>query len=221
MRVVLYAAILWLPLLIACETDNYEKGDGAYSGMIADFAELYANGQKQGVSFITDEGVNYVLEKAVTASWIKTADSTYRTTIYYNKVREGVASIISCSNMPTLKIKDASAYTNPPQHPLGVESYWISKNGKYLNLGLLLKNGRDSQGHEGTHALGIILDELHQNDDNTQTAYCRLLHDQSNAPEYYTNRRYVSILLPTTNRPDSIRLTIKTYEGLMVKTIKL
>ena len=216
-----FPAFLLLLLLSACETDSYETGEGQYSLLQADFAELTANSEKQGVSFVTDDGTRYQLEKPVAASWIKTADSVYRTAIYYNKVREGVARSRSVTLMPTLIPRDVNTFKRQPQDPLGVESCWVTKNGKYLNMGLLMKNGRDETGHEGTHALSLALDEVHQNADMTHTAYYRLLHDQGGTPEYYTNRRYVCILLPDKNRPDSVRLTVNTYEGTMVKTLKL
>lgn len=207
--------------LSSCTTDSYETGEGTYSKMNGVFADLLVNGQKQGVSFVTDDGDNYILKNSVTASWIQTADSTYRTIIYYNKVDESTASIMSFSNLPTLRPKDASMYRQQPQDPLDIESCWITKNGKYMNLGLLIKNGRDSNGKEGIHTVSVAIDEIHKNADNTQTVYYRLLHDQGNAPEYYTNRKYVSVLLPTANRPDSIRLTVKTYNGDYVKTLKM
>lgn len=222
MRMVIRNIVLFcLPLLTACTTDSYETGEGTYSHTIADFAELRADGQKRGVSFVNDEGVSYVLDKAITASWIKTADSTYRTSIYYNKVSESVAHSVACVLMPTVKAKAPSEFPRQPQDPLGVESCWVTKNGKYINLGLLLKNGRNNQGVETTHAIALVLDEMHLNADNTYTAYYRLLHDKQDAPEYYTNRNYISILLPTTNRPDSVRLTVRTYDGDWIKTLKI
>ena len=217
----IYAALSLLLLLTACTSESYETGDGNYSHVVADFADMWADGQKRGVSFVTDEGVNFVFDKVITASWIKTADSTYRTSIYYNKVSEGLAHPVACTLMPTVRAKAPTEFTRQPQDPLGVESCWVTKNGKYINLGLLMKNGRNGEGEETTHAIALVLDEMHQNDDNTLTAYYRLLHDKQNAPEYYTNRRYVSILLPTNNRPDSVRLSIKTYQGDWVRTMKL
>ena len=44
-----------LLLVIACTTDSYETGEGRYSQTTADFAELRSNGQKQGISFLTDD----------------------------------------------------------------------------------------------------------------------------------------------------------------------
>lgn len=208
-------------LLTACETDSYDKGDGKWSHTIADFAELRADAQKRGVSFVTDDGANFIFDQAVKASWIKTGDSTYRTSIYYNPVAEGVAHPVSCILVPTVKAKEPSAFPRQPQDPLGVESCWLSKNGKYLNLGLLMKNGRDSEGDETTHAISLVLDGTRQNSNNTVTACYRLLHDKRDALEYYTNRRHISILLPTSNRPDSVELTIKTYQGDWRKTISI
>ena len=227
-RQALYAAISWLSLLsllpfllASCEADSYEKGDGQWSHTVADFGELWADGQKQGVSFVTDEGASFMLDKVVRASWIKTADSTYRASLYYNPVAAGVVHPVSCALVSTVRAKDPSAFSRQPQDPLGIESCWLSKSGKYLNLALLLKNGRDSEGKETVHTIALVLDETRQNADGTLTDYCRLLHDKHNAPEYYTNRTYVSILLPTTNRSDSVQLTINTSSGNWTKTIRV
>ena len=75
-------------------------------------------------------------------------------------------------------------------------------------------------GTEGTHAIALCQDTVLVNADLTRTAYYRLLHDQGDAPEYYTNRRYVSIQLPQ-DRPDSVRLSIDTYEGTLEKLFAL
>jgi hypothetical protein len=206
---------------LSCEKDNYEKGEGRYSLLLADFAYLTVNSEKTGVSFLTDEGENYQISNPQKASWIQTADTVYRAYLYYNKTDNGKARVTSMGSLPTLKPRDAKEFKRQPQDPLGLESSWLTRDGKYINLGLLLKNGRDDNGKEGTHALSLICDEVRQNDDQTQTAYYRLLHDQGNAPEYYTNRRYACILLPTEQRPDSVCLTVNTYDGVVVKKFKL
>ena len=219
--VLIYFLLSTSVFLLSCESDSYDKGEGSYSHMIADFSEMRSDANKRGVSFETDEGVNYILNKAYTSSWITKGDSTYRTAIYCNKVGEGIASLMSVSNILTIVPKNASSVRKQTQDPVGVESYWISKQGKYFNVGLLLKNGRDENGREGVHGLAIMNDGIHENDDHTKTAYYRLLHDKGNVPEYYTNRSFISILLPNTNRPDSVRLTIRTYEGDVSKTLKI
>ena len=207
--------------LSSCETDSYEKGEGRYSLLQADFANLTVDNEKRGVSFVTDEGESYLLSNPLKTSWIETADTVYRTYLYYNKEDNGRADIKSIGILPTLIARDAKDFKRQPQDPLGVESSWLTRDSKYINLGLLLKNGRDDNGKEGIHALALALDEVRQNDDQTHTAYYRLLHEQGEAPEYYTNRRYVCILLPTEERPDSVCLTVNTYDGVVVKKFKL
>ena len=207
--------------LSSCERDSYEKGEGRYSLLQADFANLTVDNEKRGVSFVTDEGESYLLSNPLKTSWIETADTVYRTYLYYNKEDNGRADIKSIGILPTLIARDAKDFKRQPQDPLGVESSWLTRDSKYINMGLLLKNGRDDNGKEGIHALALALDEVRQNDDQTHTAYYRLLHEQGEAPEYYTNRRYVCILLPTEERPDSVCLTVNTYDGVVVKKFKL
>jgi hypothetical protein len=217
-------AIILMMLTIvwsSCERDSYEKGEGRYSLLQADFACLTVDSEKRGVSFTTDEGESYLLSNPAKASWIETADTVYRTYLYYNKENDGRAYVKSIGILPTLIAHDAKDFKRLPQDPLGMESAWLTRDGKYINMGLLLKNGRDDSGKEGIHSLALALDEVRQNDDQTQTACYRLLHDQGEAPEYYTNRRYVCILLPTKERPDSVCLTVNTYDGVVVRKFKL
>jgi len=204
--------LLSLLLLAACTSDSYNQGEGKYSKLVGDYAEMTVNSQKEGVSFTTDEGATYRLTSPVKAGWMTKADSIYRTIIYYNKVDNGQAEAVSFALMPTLRVLQPKEVKRQPEDPVGLESVWMTKNGKYLNLGLLMKNGRLDDGTEGVHALALICDKVVTNTDFTKTAYYRLLHDQGEAPTYYSNRKYVSILLPQV-RPDSVRLTVTTFQG--------
>ena len=221
MKRILPICLSLLIALTSCERDSYEKGEGKYSLLQADFANLTIDGEKRGVSFITDEGESYLLSNPQTASWIQTADTVYRTLLYYNKEENGKARVTSMGILPTLVARDVKDFKRQPQDPVGLESSWLTRDRKYINMGLLLKNGRNDNGEEGTHALALALDEVRQNADQTHTVCYRLLHDQGEAPQYYTNRRYVCILLPTEERPDSVCLTVKTYDGVVVKKFKL
>ena len=58
-------SLLWLT---ACTSDSYDQGEGRYSQLVGDYAELTVNSQKRGVSFTTDEGVAYRLTSPVSAS---------------------------------------------------------------------------------------------------------------------------------------------------------
>ena len=215
----LLALLMTTCLFGACETDSYDKGEGKYSLMQADFVELTVNSEKQGTQFLTDEGEQYRLVTPVTASWIQRPDTIYRAIVYFNKTAAGEAQATAMGQMGVLRPIEHWRFKEQPQDPLGVESLWLTRNGKYINIGLLLKNGRVDD-TEGTHAIALCQDTVLVNADLTRTAYYRLLHDQGDAPEYYTNRRYVSIQLPQ-DRPDSVRLAIDTYEGTLEKLFAL
>ncbi len=215
----LLAFLLPVCLLCACETDSYDKGEGKYSLMQADFAELTVNSEKQGTQFLTDEGGQYRFVTPVTASWIQRPDTMYRAIVYFNEKDGGTAQAVAVGQVGVLRPVEHWRFKELPQDPLGVESVWLTRNGKYINLGLLLKNGR-VEDEEGTHAMALCQDTVMKNPDLTRTAYYRLLHSQGDAPEYYTNRRYVSIQLPQ-DRPDSVRLSIDTYKGTLEKLFAL
>ncbi len=214
-------SMLLLTALSSCEKDSYEKGEGRYSLLQADFAMLTVNSEKQAISFLTDEGDSYLISNPLKASWIETADTTYRAYLYYNKVDNNKAQVKSIGSLPTLIARPAKDYKRQPQDPVGLESAWLTRDGQYINMGLLLKNGRLDDGKEGIHALSLLCDSVRQNADLTRTTYYRLLHEQGEAPQYYTNRRYVCILLPTEERPDSVCLTVNTYDGVVVRKFKL
>ena len=220
MKKFIYAAFLWLPVLIGCTTDSYDKGEGKYSLMQAELVDLTVNGQKEGIAFVTDDGARFTLTPSVVASWIQTADTVYRALLYFNKISETTAESMSLGAVPTLRAIHHWQLKEQPEDTLGVESGWLSKNGKYLNLGLLLKTGQE-EGNDGTQKIALAQDTIRLNDDQTHTAYFRLLHDQSGVPEYYTSRRYVSILLPDTVQLDTIRLTLPTCEGKKERVFSL
>lgn len=211
----LIAAVIWM--LTGCETDSYNKGEGKYSLMQADFADLTIDAQKRGVSFLTDEGASYQLTPPLTANWIETADTTYRAIIYYNKVSETQAEPTAIGLVVTMHPIAHWRFKELPQDPIGFESAWLAKNGKYLNVGILMKTGRIDD-EELPHNIGVAQDTVIVNPDKTRTAYYRFLHSQNGIPQYYTNRRYASIILPSV-KPDTIRLSIMTYDGPLERTL--
>lgn len=212
MKKFVFATLLWLPVLTACTTDSYNKGEGKYSLMQAELVDLNINGQKEATAFMLDDGSRFTLTPPATAKWIETADTTYRAVLYFNKLSESTAECVSLGAVPTLRAVKHWQLKEQPEDPMGIESAWLSKNGKYLNLALLLKSGQ-ADDNDGVQSLGLAQDTIRKNDDQTRTACFRLLHDQRDVPQYYTIRRYVSILLPDTVELDTIRLMIPTYEG--------
>ena len=206
-------------LLFSCETDSYEKGEGKYSLMQADMGELMINGEKQAVAFTTDDVDSYTLTSPVTSQWIQTADTTYRAIIYYNKVENGQAECLGLTSVPTITPVEHWHYEELVQDPVGFESAWVAKSKKYINLGLLFKSGYVDDAL-GRHIIGIAQDTILVHADQTRTAYYRFLHNQNEMPEYFTNRYYVSILLPQ-ELPDTANVSIVTYSGTIERRFAL
>ena len=207
---------LFTPLLLSCESDSYDKGEGRYSLMRADMADITVDSRQQAVSFVTDDDDSYQLVNPFTAKWIQTADTTYRTIIYYNKVDDRSAEVVSAGTVVTLNPMPHWRLKEQPQDPVGFESAWIGKNRRYLNIGLLVKTGRISD-EELPHLVGLARDTVVEHANGSHTAHYRLLHGQNGIPQYYTNRRYVSILLPQP-LPDTIHLSLNTFEGTIHRT---
>jgi len=210
---------LVLLALAACTTDSYEKGEGEYSRMQADFVELHANADKQIDYADTDDGSRLTLDEPFTAKWVTKGDSIYRGLLYYKK-NDKVVEKVQCTALSVARIVRAdSVKQGIKTDPLKFESMWLSKNRRYLNLGIYTKTGEG--GDAGAlQRIGVVSDTLMANADGTKTLWLRLYHDQGGVPEYYSQRTYFSVLLDG-QTADSIRFTINTYSGEMVKTLTI
>ena len=206
-------------IFFSCETDSYEKGQGKYSLMQADMGEVVVNSEKLAVAFSTDDGDNYAITDPVSLSWMQATDTTYRAILYYNKVEAGQAELMGVVSVPTMKPVEHWRFKEQPQDPVGFESAWLSKNKKYINLGLLFKSGYVDE-TVGTHLVSFAQDTVYVNADQTRTAYYRFLHGQNDNPEYFTNRHYLSILLPE-DLPDTACVSIVTYSGIVERRFSL
>ena len=208
----------------SCTQDAYEKGEGKYSLMRADFVEAHANGQKEIDLITTDDGNQYSVTKAFTTKWVTTADSTYRCILYYNKVEKGSGNYsaepisigqVSCPKVTPLSKLDKEMKTDPVKF----ESAWLSKTGKYLNLSFYLMTGTTDD-EKASQTLHIVQDTIMTNSDATRTSHLRLYHDQAGIPEYYSTQVYVSILTSQIDA-DSVRISINTYKGPVTKSLVL
>lgn len=213
-RLLHFLLITWL--VTSCTTDSYEKGDGKYSLMQGDFVEAKVNAQRQIVSFSTDDGEKYDLSEPYTDKWIKTADTLYRCMLYYNKVENKKAELVSIGEVPCPRILTlAELKKDLRTDPVKFESMWLSKSGKYLNLYLQLKTGVTDD-TTAVQQLAFISDTLIVNPNQTTIRHITLHHDQNKVPEYYSTKAYVSLLTDSI-AADSIRISINTYTGLVSK----
>ena len=213
-RLLHFFVIAWL--ISSCTTDSYEKGDGKYSLMQGDFVDAKVNAQRQIVSFSTDDGEQFELSEPYTDKWIKTPDTLYRCMIYYNKVENKKAELVSIGEVPCPRILTlAELKKDLRTDPVKFESMWLSKSGKYLNLYLQLKTGVTDD-TTAVQQLAFISDTLIVNPNQTTIRHITLHHDQNKVPEYYSTKAYVSLLTDSI-AADSIRISINTYTGLVSK----
>ena len=202
-------------LLAACETDSYDKGAGENSLTMGDLMTAHANGDKSIDYITTDNDEKLIVSQPVTAKWITTADSTYRTVAYYNKLGEGKAEIISIGLVPTVIPRDS--VKEVVTDPVTFESMWTSKNKKYLNLSIWLKIGNASV-EDAHQTIGMLRTAITTADDGRTTTHLTLLHSQGEVPEKYSTQYFLSIphdSIPT----DSVRLTVETYSGRVEKQV--
>lgn len=207
-----------LIFLASCQTDSYDKGEGELSLTRADFVVAHANNEKKIDKVVTDDGQTLTLQTPTSAKWITTADSLYRAVLYYNqrettdKMVEPVAlsQITTLSPLPLEKFKEGIK-----TDPVTFESIWKSRNGKYINIGMYLKIGQIDN-DEVHHTVGIAMENVLTNADQTSTAYLTFYHDQGDVPEYYSSKYYISI--PCNEiKADSVCITINSYKGIVKK----
>ncbi len=213
------AAMVGLATFAACQSDSYETGQGPYSLMQADFVEAHTSALGLMDRVETDESHVFSLAQPQEVKWATTPDSLYRALLYYEKANDSVARTVSISQVPTLHPKQLKPEETLCTDPVKFESMWISANGKYLNLGLYLKNG-STQGDSLHHTVGMIRESETTDGDGKRTVSLRLYHDQGGVPEYYSSRYYVSVPCKEIDA-DSVVVTINTYNGAVERRFSL
>lgn len=217
-------ALLTLPF--GCTNEAYESGDGMYSDMRADFVEALTDGTAAIVSFTTDEGESLALTQAYKPAWCEKGDTTYRALIYYNKVEVAEDSYkaqpIILNNVLVPTAKPATEFEDGIKtDPVVLNSTWISKSGRWLNLDLDLKTGK-SDDEEAAQTLGMVLESMTEDDSGHTAVTLTLYHDQGGVPEYYSTSCYVSVPLfrapVELSEGDTITINIQTYSGSVQKT---
>lgn len=207
-------------LLSGCTNDAYDKGDGPYSDMQAELVDVTVGEEKKALDFVTDKGQRYMFETPVPATWASKADSTYRAIVYFDDLGNGVAKCRALGGVPTLRAKDHRKLQDMADDPVGYESVWVSDNQRYVNMALLLKSGT-SDSNSALHKIALAQDTLICHSNGRNTIHYRLLHDQNNIPQYYTDRSYVSILLPEATPLDTVVLQMNTTDGVVSKVLTI
>lgn len=219
----LICVLLFPAVLAGCSSDGYDSGDGRYSYLRADFVDMHAGAGKYVDYVVTDDGERLSVNPPFTLSWITTPDSVYRALLYYNldsdESGNAVARALSVEYVPVLDIVPEWQVGNVPVDPVTFESAWLSADGKYLNMCILLKSGTaDDDG--AMHTIGIVGEQTVTTADGGNCIVLRLLHDQGGVPEYYSVRKYLSIRTSDIDA-DAVKIKINTYSGETEKMIYL
>lgn len=218
-RYILFFAI-FLPAVfcfMACETEDYETGDGELSYMRADFADIHTSEAKKVDYACTDNGDSLLVRPFYNCEWAATPDSIYRALLYYDVKTKGTGEVeaIAIKQVLALRMLQTSKMKEVHTDPLVFESAWVSPNKKYLNLGLYVKSGKIEGDDRQT--VGMLCDTIYTRDDGRRLFSLRMFHHQNNIPEYYSVRVYASVPLDSINPGDSILLNVNTYEGEVTK----
>lgn len=205
-------AALLISLISACEHATYEAGDTQDSYLRADFVEVHTNHSKNIYQATNDEGEIITIANPLTTTWAQVADTTYRSLLYYDNTN-GMAKVVNAIRIPVITYSDTDSIGNDP---LTFQSAWMSKNGRYLNIGFIVKTGKIN-GEVIPQRIGMVCDSTQISTNGTQTLYLRLTHAQNNAPQYYSTQGYVSI--PTHQLPHgtNIQLQVNDYKGKIEK----
>ena len=210
----------------ACQSDSYDTGQGPYSLMQADFVEAHTSASGFVDRVETDDGQTFSLAEPQKTVWASVTDTVYRALLYYEKTDASssqtdvsVVRTVSISQVPTLHPTQLKAEETLLADPVKFESMWISANGKYLNIGLYLKDGK-TESDSQHHTVGMIRESETTSADGKRTVNLRFFHDQGGVPEYYSTRYYMSVPCKEIDA-DSVVVTINTYNGTVERRFSL
>lgn len=194
--------------------------------MRADFAEALTDGSAAIISFTTDDGESLSLTQAYKPTWTEKGDTTYRALVYYNTVQQksgtDAAELVMLGRVyvptaqPSVEFKDGIK-----TDPVSLNSVWISKSQRWLNLDLSVKTGK-SDDEEAAQTLGLVLNSAEQDSNGHTTVTLTLYHDQGTVPQYYSTACYISVSLfrepVALSAGDTVVINIQTYNELITKS---
>ena len=207
--------------LTSCSTDAYEAGDGKYSYLTASFVMAHTSAS-QAVDYVEcDSGERLILTPTYHWAQAAKADTVYRALFYYNDTPSSSSSHtvepVAASPVLVLRPVPASVVDAVVTDPLTVESMWLSENGRYVNMALLVKTGKPDN-LDAQQTVALIADETTTDASGYRCAQMRLYHSQGGVPEYYTSRVYISIDTDDIHA-DAIAIEVNTYNGKVTRTI--
>ena len=208
-------------ILSGCESEAYDSGDGEYSNLHADFADVQTKQTKSLVAALLDTGESVTFQSPLTCEWAEVPASTYRALLYYYPTATAnVVKPYAAQPVYVLRWKDMSSVTLKTD-PIHMQSIWISENAAYINLRIGIMVGNEDDGSRGQQMIGVTLDNAVMHEDGTYTYTLTLRHAQNDVPQYYTSQQYISLPVNECKTGDTIILNVNTYEGQKQYTLNI
>ena len=152
--------------------------------MRADFALAHCAVKGELDYAVTDDGDSLLLSPRATASWTSKADSVYRALLYYDIEGAPVVKPFVAVQVPVLSIRDKANVDTMFTDPVTLESAWLSRENRYLNLGLQLKTGV-KEGIDARQMVGIVRDSVAKDEDGSEEWWLRLYHRQNGVRVFF------------------------------------
>ena len=173
---------------------------------------------------IADDADSLVLSPKRTAKWAATPDSLYRALLYYNVPASGIeVKAISLTSVPAPRVRPKDEVKEITTDPVVFNSAWMSREGRYINLGLSLKTGQ-AEGVDEKQTVGLMCDEVTTDAEGHKHYMLTLLHEQNGVPQYYSAELFMSIAsyrLPEKPvKGDELTIKINTYNGTIEKSFQ-
>lgn len=197
----------------SCTQDAYDKGEGTYSQMTAEMADGYTSAAKQVVRFTTDNEETFNVTTPFSSTLMPKADTVYRAVFYYNK-QGNEAQVMGLSRV---LVANPRSFDDLKTDPVKLESIWMARSRRYLNLSFYIMLG-STDSEAAQQKIGCQRDTLISHANGKTTLCLTIYHDQADVPQYYSQRTYLSIPMEAIN-PDTVIVTVNTYDGPIVKTL--
>lgn len=212
---VLLPALLALTLC-GCKHDAYDWDAAQNDFLRGELVDVTCGNEGETVSFVTDNGQTFEPVEKKKYAWMEKGDTVYRAACIY-RPDQGKARVTSMGYVCVLWPAPLSKLKGELKtDPLSFESAWLSANRRYLNLGLYIKIGQ-SEGENPKQLLGAVATDTLTSPTGQTTLCLTLFHDQSNVPQYYSQRSYCSIPIENLHA-DSLRLSLNSYNGKVERT---
>ncbi len=217
-------AVLIIAISPSCTHESYETGDGDLSYYQQQWANLtIQNNILTGITL--DDNSTLLPPDNLSISTSGASDTIVRCVIgYTQQSATQPITLYSATAVRIPNLLERNDTTEVTTDPLKLNSIFSSGSGKYINLSLGIMTGNDHD-EDQLQTLYVTLDSLSTH--NAGAMYLTLCHDQNDVPQYYTQTVYLTILphvsmedshgQATDYAPDTVNITIPTYEGEVTK----